>query len=182
MEPPFKITEEKPSEALLPFVKRYLNFEYDNPEKFINHIAPTGTMFLNHTYGDRTSLVMMGDTVTTRQPQLVILGQVIRKDFRVEYRGIVRQLLVEFTSTGFYELFHCPAHKFNNQIIDIREINTKEINYNEFVEEIIEQSDPKAKKDCYESLLLRLASNPAAIDPHIKEAVNHFLQDPTKSS
>ena len=177
MELPFKISEEKPSKALLPYVKRYVYFEYDGPGNFVNQVAPSGTIFLNHFYGDRKTRIIKGDTIITDPADVMILGQVIRKDVQVEYRDTVRNLLVEFTPTGFYELFHYPTHKINDKEIDIRVLG-----YNEFVDELTQLSDPKAKKDCFETFFERLATTPAAIDPHIKEAVNNFLQDPTQST
>jgi len=127
-------------------------------------------------YGDRETQVMKGDTIITNPPDVVILGQVIRKDVQVEYRGTVRHLYVEFTPTGFYELFHYPTHKINDKEIDLREIG-----YNEFVDELMQLSDPKAKKNCVESLLERLATTPAAIDPHIREAIKNFVINPMQS-
>jgi AraC-like DNA-binding protein len=119
MEFPFRIREFAPSETLQPYIKRWIYYEYTSEEDYIHKVAPSGTIYLNHAYDCLQPTVVKGDLVIDGYASTLFVGHPIRSDVQVKYHKGVKQVLVEFTYQGFFQLFKIPVHKLNDQEVDV---------------------------------------------------------------
>ena len=114
---PELFTIHRPSECLLPFVRRFLHAETD--VDLLVRPAPTGYVYLGAIFGDGAVYIVDGARELHCATGWHFSGQLRNHDVRVRYRGRVAHMLAEFTPTGFYRLTGVPAYRLTNASDDV---------------------------------------------------------------
>ncbi len=99
--------------ALTPFVKRMSYIENETEVPQLHPIPPLDTTGLTFFFGDLMRNVY--DQKNEPLPKRAyVLGITTKGGVSIVHQGIVKQIFIEFTPTGFYRLFHKEGSNFTN--------------------------------------------------------------------
>ncbi len=88
-------------------------------------VATAGYVYLGKVFrGTERSLeIWKGEQRFIEElPRNCIFGLATDNDFAIQCKGVHNQLVVEFTATGFYELFKCSPIPYENNIVNLIEL------------------------------------------------------------
>ncbi len=99
---------------LEPFVKRISYIENETIEPQSHLLPPLDTIGLTFFFGDHMKTEHKQETVLLPK-RAYIAGIITKEDVSIVHQGIVKQIFVKFTPTGFYRLFHKDGSDFTNK-------------------------------------------------------------------
>lgn len=108
------------SPDLAPYVHRFMYGISEHPGEL--RIPPTGGVFLSYVVGSPL-IVHFNARVYDRKPSLFLGGQLCKERPVLRSTGRFELLGAELTPTGYYKLFHQPAHRLTDSIADLSEIH-----------------------------------------------------------
>lgn len=170
------VQELAPERALRPYLRRWVFFDYDSQERVVNQVAPSGTMFLNHAYESDQIELLFGNESHFFHDKTRFVGHPIRKDIKIVYEGVHRQVLAEFTHTGFYELFKIPVFELNNTQPSIDLYGHKKLSAE--LHDLVDSGEIKGKINSY---LQQLVQSKAEIPTAFKKCVNEINTNQSRS-
>lgn len=102
---------------LVPFIRKITLFESSGVVEFKQRLMPSMYTYLSFNMKDIPVFICAKQKFQPAH-RLQIAGPKTRSNIYVEHKGSINQILVEFTATGFYELFHRTAAAYCNQLVD----------------------------------------------------------------
>lgn len=169
-----KLHHEEPptAEPLKPFVNRRMHTCSEANADFCMTLPPTGVMYLTFVYGDEMTL-QYGDSAAYTSPRLFIGGQVRRYMPVSRIPGRVGLMGVEFSSTGFYRLFHQDCSELTDRATPLRELVPEAADHLE--RQMARATDNDLPMALLQEFLLERVSD-ALATPVVDEAVNRIEQ------
>jgi len=98
------------------YVRRISVFESTGPIEHKHRLIPSGSTYLSYNHKDIPAYNHIKKVKPSRRLQ--ITGPKTDPNICVEYEGKLLQILVEFTPTGFYYIFHISPASFLNNLVD----------------------------------------------------------------
>ena len=105
------IERHQPNQLLKKYVRKISVFKCKDVLNYQQKLTPTAYIYLTYHHEDIPANII-GDKRITPNFRLQIDGPKIKKDSIVAYDGKLNRILVEFTATGFYYLFHTSPSKY----------------------------------------------------------------------
>ncbi|GAA3615450.1 helix-turn-helix transcriptional regulator [Flavivirga amylovorans] len=101
-------------QCLEPFVKRisYIENETIKPQSHL--LPPLDTIGFTFFFGDQMRTEHKQETVLLHK-RACIAGIITKEDVSIVHQGVVKQIFVKFTPTGFYRLFKKEGKEFTNK-------------------------------------------------------------------
>ncbi len=88
------------------YVRRLVGIEAPLPRRYKSAIAPTGYSYLLFVLeGSLKATGSAGTLINLEGPQLMLGGVLDRQSIQIDYFGPFKEVIIEFTATGLYELF-----------------------------------------------------------------------------
>ncbi len=174
MELPFKVKDIEPCKNLLPFVRRWILFEYIATDNYIHEVAPTGTLFINHAYNAGHPKIIIGNQSFTDHPKTIFVGHPIRNDIKIDYHPGVKLVFAEFTFTGFYRLFKIDIEKLKDQGVGVQILGHETLS-----KSLNDLEDPLQIKDAMESYLQTLIPEALPASTEVDAIIASIEQDIT---
>ena len=163
------ITHIKPNPKLLKYVRKISIFESKREIKYKQKLTPSAYTYFSCNCEDIPTPIIGKEEIQLKQ-RLQVVGPKTRDDISVIYDGILSQILVEFSATGFYYLFHKSPANLLNKILDINEFITD--NTTTQLESELKNCDDKQQKiQIIEKWLLEKSYRSSAYCEYIDKAV-----------
>ena len=121
------ITHKNPNQKLSKYVRKISVFESKRKMKYKQKLTPSAFTYLSYNHKDIPVSIFGNKRVQPTQ-RLQIAGPKINEDINVEYNGNLYQILVEFTASGFYYLFHISPSKLVNNLSNLSNFISSEMN------------------------------------------------------
>ncbi|WP_271785083.1 response regulator transcription factor [Aquimarina algiphila] len=99
---------------LEPFVKRISYIENETIEPQSHLLPPLDTIGFTFFFGDQMRTAHRQEIVPLPK-RACIAGIITKEDVSIVHQGIVKQIFVKFTPTGFYRLFKKEGKEFTNK-------------------------------------------------------------------
>ena len=116
--------EPRPELAL--YLRRISVFESAGRIKYKHTLTPSPYTYISYNSKDIPVSIIDNKRVHPKQ-RLQVTGPKINKDIYVEYRGYLSQILIEFTASGFYHLFHVSPVKLVDYHFKLSRFVNKEL-------------------------------------------------------
>jgi AraC-like DNA-binding protein len=163
------VQQYKPKKELSRYIRRISVFESIQNIKYNQKLTPSAYSILSYNHFDVPS-VTIGEIIKSNEHKLQIVGPKTRDDIVVNFNGKVKQILVEFSATGFYYLFHTSPSKL------INEINSAELFLNfdspSLEIELKKTNDNSEILSLIETWILGISSNAIPFCDYIEKAVS----------
>lgn len=163
------ITHVKPNQKLLKFVRKISIFESKREIKYKQKLTPSAYTYLSYNHEDIPSAIISNEVIKNEK-RVQIAGPKTRDDIYVSYNGILSQILIEFSATGFYYLFHKSPASLLNKMIDIDEVSSNN-KTNQIESELRKCSDKLQQIEILEKYLIEKSYKSAAFCDYIDKAV-----------
>ena len=103
----------EPNKELSKYVRKIALFESKRKIKYEQKLTPSAFTYLSYNYKD-IPMSRFGNKKVQPKRKLQIAGPKTSDEIFVEYNGELSQILLEFSASGFYYLFHSsPSHLVN---------------------------------------------------------------------
>ena len=132
------ITHKNPDQQLSQYVRKISVFESKRKIIYKQKLTPSAFTYLSYNHKN-IPVSIFGDKRVQPTQRLQIAGPKIDQDIYVEYNGSLYQILVEFTGSGFYHLFHISPSKLVNNLYNLSDFIPSEIN-RQLEQELLESS------------------------------------------
>ncbi len=147
----------KPNEKLLQYVRNISVFKSKQKIKYKHKLTPSAFTYLSYNHKD-IPVSFLGKRKVHPTGRLQIAGPKIKEKIYVEYDGLLSQILIEFTASGFYYLFHQSPSKLTNQLFEINNFVPTEI-YNRLENKLCKLDSIEKQIKVIEEFLLDLSYN-----------------------
>lgn len=112
-----KIEQKKVKNVLSKYVRKISVFECRGSMDCKHRLIPSGSTYLSYNHKDIPKYFYKKRIKPSERLQ--VTGPKTNQDIYVEYGGLVLQVLVEFTPTGFYYLFHKSPASYLNMLVEL---------------------------------------------------------------
>jgi len=121
------ITHKNPSVLISKYVRKISIFESKRKINYKHKLMPSAFTYLSYNYND-IPVSIFNNKRNKPTKRLQIAGPKINEDIYVEYEGRLCQILVEFSASGFYYLFHVSPSRLTNSLSNLSYLVSPEIN------------------------------------------------------
>lgn len=134
-----KIEQKKVRSSLTRYIRKISVFECDGRVEHRHRLIPSGCTYLSYNHRDIPTFI--NSKRVTPSQRLQIAGPKTDQDICVEYHGDLQQILIEFTPTGFYYLFHNSPADYQNTLLNLSQFIPLEI-VDKLAKQLISYNDP----------------------------------------
>jgi AraC-like DNA-binding protein len=149
-------------------VRRISVFECSGPIEHKHKLIPSGSTYLSYNHKDIPAYKHVKKIKPTGRLQ--ITGPKTDPNICVEYEGELLQILVEFTPTGFYYIFHCSPASFLNSLVDPCQFVPQETVDN-LKNKLFATDDPDNHVDIIQDHLIELSYQALPFCQYIEKAI-----------
>lgn len=160
----------KPSEQLSKYVRKISVFESRKKITFKQKVTPSAYTYLSYNHKD-IPIPIIGIEEGPHKQRLQIVGPKIGEDFSVNYNGFLSQILVEFTATGFYYLFHKSPKSYLNKIMNFTEFSLNDESH-QLEDELKNCRDIFIQIEIMENWIIEKSNKALTICDYIDKAVS----------
>ena len=107
-----------PREELSRYIKKIAVFESKEKISYKHKLTPSAYTYLSYNHKD-IPISHFGNKRIQPTGRIQIAGPKVNEKIYVEYNGTLSQILIEFTATGFYYLFHHSPSLLKNKLTEI---------------------------------------------------------------
>jgi AraC-like DNA-binding protein len=112
-----KIEQRQVRNTLSRYIRKISVFECDSHIEHKHRLIPSGCTYLSYNHKDIPTFVNSKRVKPSQKLQ--IAGPKTDQNLCVEYHGSLQQILIEFTPTGFYYIFHNSPGEYHNKLMDL---------------------------------------------------------------
>jgi AraC-like DNA-binding protein len=164
-----KIRHAQIKSHLAKYVKRISVFECIGQIEFKHKLIPSGDTYLSYNHKDIP--VYFNHKRVNPSERLQITGPKTNQNIYVEYGGELLQILIEFTPTGFYYLFHDSPAKYLNELVKLSHFE-----HHGSIENLRKQlrakDNPDTLVDIIQDYLIELSFHALPFCKYIEEAIS----------
>ena len=121
-----KIRNIESTKELAKYVRKITLFSSKNKIKYKQKLTPSSYTYLSYNHKDIPKSIFGNKSIQPKE-RLQIAGPKISEDIFVEYNGQLSQILVEFSASGFYYLFHNSPSLLVNKLSPFYKFIDREI-------------------------------------------------------
>jgi AraC-like DNA-binding protein len=148
---------QKPNPLLSKYIRKISVFRSKKPITYRQKLTPSAYTCISYNQKD-IPVSVFGRKKIHPERRLQIAGPKINEHIYVEYNGTLEQILIEFTASGFYYLFHESPSLFINSLYCLEDILLP--TESETLNEMLQRSNTlKRKIESLERFLLKKSSN-----------------------
>ena len=163
------ITHKNPNQKLSKYVRKISVFESKRKIKYKQKLTPSAFTYLSYNHKDIPVSIFGNKRVQPTQ-RLQIAGPKINEDIYVGYNGKLYQILIEFTASGFYYLFHISPSKLLNSLSNLSNLISSEIN-EQLEQELFASDNGEQQIKLLEEFLFEKLDNALPFIDYIEKAL-----------
>lgn len=163
-----KIEQKEVRSSLNRYIRKISVFKYGGAIKTKHRLIPCGCSYLSYNHRDIPSFV--NSKRVDPSQRLQITGPKIDNNIYVEYDGELSQILIEFTPTGFYYIFHDSPSNYQNKLINFSEFTPGE-NVETLTAQLLASDDPDIQIEILQDYLRELSFHARPFCNYIEEAI-----------
>jgi AraC-like DNA-binding protein len=160
----------KPQPLLSKYIRKFSIFESKSRTKFRHKLTPSPYTYLSYNHKE-IPVSVFGDMRIHPKQRLQIAGPKIDEEIYVEYNGTLKQILVEFTASGFYYLFHESPSKMINALSALENFSTLENNF-QLEQELKRNDDIQIQIKIIEEYLIEKTMSALPFCNYLEESIN----------
>ena len=141
-----------PDRKLKRFVKRISIFRGKHDLTFQQKLTPSAYTYLSYNIDD-IPISIFGNNEIIPDGSLQIAGPKVNEDIWVHYNGRLSQILVEFSASGFYYLFHESPKIVVNKLKGLNHFISQNI-YKKIISELEESKSVDSSVNIIQSFLI----------------------------
>ncbi len=166
------ITHIKPDPKLSKYVRNISVFSSKERIKYRHKLTPSAYTYISYNHLDIPKSIFGKKQI---QPirRLQIAGPKLSGEIFVEYDGNLSQILIEFTASGFYYLFHISPTKLVNNLVDLSNYSSLKTSDN-LERKLLEKNEVDEQIKIMENFLLEKVSSARPFACYIEEALKIF--------
>lgn len=150
------------------YVRRISVFESYGPIEHKHKLIPSGSTYLSYNHKDIPTYNHVKKIKPSRRLQ--ITGPKTDPNICVEYEGELLQILVEFTPTGFYYIFHSSPAGFLNSLVDPSLFLARE-SAEHLNNKLVATDDPDIQVDIIQDHLIELSYQALPFCQYMEKAI-----------
>ncbi len=150
------------------YVRKISVFKSAYPLEQKHRLIPSGCTYLSYNHRDVPSFNHVKKVIPGQRLQ--ITGPKTDQNICVEYEGELLQILIEFTPTGFYYIFHSSPAGFLNSLVDPSQFVPHETIEN-LTSKLLATEDPRAQIDLLQDYLIELSFHALPFCDYIEKAI-----------
>lgn len=150
------------------YVRKISVFESTSPIEHKHRLIPSGCTYLSYNHKDIPTFNHVNKVKPTQRLQ--ITGPKTDQNICVEYEGELLQILIEFTPTGFYYIFHSSPASILNSLVDPSQFVPHETIEN-LTGKLQATDDPFAQIDIIQDYLIELSYHALPFCAYIEKAI-----------
>jgi AraC-like DNA-binding protein len=150
------------------YVRKISVFESTLPIEHKHRLIPSGCTYLSYNHKEIPSYNHINKVKPTLRLQFT--GPKTDSNICVEYEGELLQILIEFTPTGFYYMFHSSPASIRNRLIDPSQFVPEE-SVNILTGKLLATDDPNIHIDFIQDYLIGLSYNALPFCDYIEKAL-----------
>ena len=163
------IEQHQPSQLLKRYVRKISVFKSKDRLLYKQKLTPTAYIYLTYHHED-IPVNIIGDKKIVPDFRLQIDGPKIYKNSVVEYDGKLHRVMVEFTASGFYYLFHYSPSECIDQLCPLD--NFFDDSRVEILEkELSSLQNPNEQIKSIEKFLIELSYRALPFNDYVEEAL-----------
>ncbi len=164
------IINQKFDKRLSRYIRRISIFKSVGRIKYNQKLTPSAFSYLSYNQKNIPVSIIGKETIHPQQ-RLVIAGPKISENIYVKYDGILIQILIEFTGSGFYYLFKKSPETLLNGLVDLKKFISCE-ECNQLEETLLKQENENEQVKHIERFLLKKGSTALRIIDYIEKSLN----------
>lgn len=162
------ITQKRVRGTLAKFIRKISVFESTDLINYKHRLIPSGSTYLSYNHKDIPTYIHKKRVQPSQRLQ--ITGPKTQQDICVEYGGDLLQILIEFTPTGFYYIFHDSPVRYLNELVDLSQFVPYETIEN-LTGQLFETDDADMQIDILQDYLAELSFHSLPFCTYIEEAI-----------
>jgi AraC-like DNA-binding protein len=151
------------------YVRKISLFESKEKINYKQKLTPSAFSYLSFNSKDIPTSIF-GERVVKPKNRLQIAGPKNSEDIFVEYDGKLSQILIEFTASGFYHLFHTSPSAFLNSLSELNNFIEQE-HVQSLESELKKSSNVKEQIKILENFLLEKVHSASPFIKYIDDAL-----------
>lgn len=168
-----KIKQSDVKSHLAKYVRKISVFESTSPIEHKHRLIPSGCTYLSYNHKDIPTYIHTRKVKPSQRLQ--ITGPKTSQNIQVEYGGELLQILVEFTPTGFYYIFHSSPTNYLNELVNLSQFAPL-ASVKGLADLLLTTDDPGAQIDIIQDYLLDLSYNALPFCNYIEKGI-HILNN-----
>ena len=169
------VTHIRSNQKLLKYVKNICVFESKQKIKYKHKLLPSAYTYLSYNHKD-IPVSFFETTKVHPKGRLQIAGPKLNKDINVEYDGKLSQILIEFTASGFYYLFHQSPSKLTNRLSDLN-IFILPGEYNQLRNKLYDLDKVEDQVNLLEEFLIERSYNALPFSDYIERSLKYIEEN-----
>lgn len=157
---------------LHPFVRKITVFKSKGAINYIQKLMPSGYSYLAFNQQNRSVFKVNGHDFSSIG-ELQVAGPKTKSNIHVRHLGVIGQILIEFTATGFYRLFKQSPLSIQNILADYANFISAPMQ-KELLGGISLTKNEAEKTVLVQEHLVRLATGAIGIDMRIQKAIDQM--------
>ncbi len=167
-----RISNIEPNNLLSSYIKKYSFFESTGKINYKQKLTPSAFTYLSYNHLDIPESIIGGEKIQPSN-RLQITGPKINEPFYVGHNGFCNQILIEFTASGFYYLFHHSPKMINNKLLALSEFTNTETS-GQLEYELLKTNNHKERISILESFLLDLLPKALPFIDYIEKTIHNI--------
>lgn len=164
------ITHQKSNEQLSKYVRKISRFCSDGKIKYKQKLTPSAFTYLSYNHLDIPDSIFNSQRIQPDK-RMQIAGPKLDDDIYVEYDGQLCQILIEFTASGFYYLFHTSPSQFNNRLVDFD--NSLSVKIENHLEQTIKKlNSPEELVSFLQEFLINISAEALPVIDYIENGLD----------
>ena len=164
-----KIEGKEVKSPLSKYVRKISVFECKDPMDCKHRLIPSGCTYLSYNHKEIPTYFHKKRIKPSERLQ--ITGPKTEQNIYVEYGGEVLQILIEFTPTGFYNLFHDSPAKYLNMLVDLSHFENHGTSDN-LTSQLQASSNPDTQIDIIQDFLIEQSYHALPFCKYIEESLD----------
>jgi len=150
------------------YLRKISVFESTYPIEHKHRLIPSGCTYLSYNHKDIPTYNHVNKVKSTQRLQ--ITGPKTDQNICVEYEGELLQILIEFTATGFYYIFHSSPASILNSLVDPSQFVSHETLEN-LTSNLLATDDPNTHIDILQDYLIELSYHALPFCNYMEKAI-----------
>lgn len=164
-----KIVGKEVINPLTRYVKKISVFECTDPIECKHRLIPSGSTYLS--YNHKEIPTYFNKKSVKPSERLQVTGPKINQNVYVEYGSELLQVLIEFTPSGFYYLFHDSPAKYLNELVNLSHFKHNGTAGN-LTKQLLASDNPDVQIDILQDYLLELSYHALPFCNYVEEAIS----------
>ena len=169
-----KIEQKQVRSSLTRYIRKISVFECDRHIEHKHRLIPSGCTYLSYNHKDIPTFV---NSKRVRPSQrLQIAGPKTDHNICVEYHGDLQQILIEFTPTGFYYIFHDSPSDYHNKLLNLSQFIPSDI-VEPLAKQLVACDDPDKQIDIIQDHLTEMSFRALPFCSYVEKGVKIIDQN-----